>query len=174
MNCLMQVCSRLHCHAIILYILGTLHYIALVFYMYSLLYSVSYVFPSPVPISCFFRYRTSRKKPKIIITTPVFTWENTICTFVKDMAYTDHGPLNNVFSKWVIELGICWTKDSNFDVCQPVNMYFFMGYNDLGWLYLYFPACEYIMFSSLLLLKCWRGTGWASLWYHECVMFWYR
>jgi len=153
-----------------------LHYIGLVFYTYSLLYSQSYVFPSPVPISCFFRYRTSRKEPKIIITKPVFTWENTICTFVKDLAYTeDHGPLNNIFSKWVTELGIRWTKDDNFDVCQPVrvNVYFFMGYNNLGWLYLYFPACEYIMFSSLVLLKCWTGIGWASSWY-QCVMLWYR
>jgi hypothetical protein len=30
---------------------------------------------------------------------PVFTWENTICTFVKHLAYTlDHGLLN-IFSK---------------------------------------------------------------------------
>jgi len=159
------LCRYIQCYTVVLSsctFLVLLHYIGLVFYTYNLLYSLSYVFPSPEPISFFFMYRTSRKEPKIIITKPVFTCENTICTFVKDVAYTeDHGPLNNIFSKWVIEFGIRWTKDGNFNVCQPVDMYFFMGYNNLGWLYLYFQTCEYIMFSSFLLLKVLKGN-WLS------------
>jgi hypothetical protein len=80
-------------------------------------------------------FQVQRKEPKIIITEPVFTWENAICTFVKHLAYTDdHGPLNNIVFKWITELGIHRTKEDKFHVCQPVIMYFFMGYSDLGWL----------------------------------------